>query len=150
MDDEKYPLKVPLVHVCFWVQVHDLPSGFFFEYIAKQLGDFLGNLLEYDTKSLERGLNDHMQIRVRMGVRCLLKRKNRLMFPLAKCLYVNFKYERLTLFYFFYGCLGHIDFFCQIRIAKRIEIVKMGWDQLITDQSRKAITMNNIWLRGEG
>ncbi|MBA0553787.1 hypothetical protein Golob_012936, partial [Gossypium lobatum] len=48
------PLQVPLLLVCFWVQVHELPPSFFSEQLARQLGDFLGAFMEYDTKSLER------------------------------------------------------------------------------------------------
>ncbi|MBA0584191.1 hypothetical protein Gorai_015016 [Gossypium raimondii] len=49
------PVNVPLLFVNFWVQVHDLPKGLFSKTIARQLREFLGKFLEYDSKSLIRG-----------------------------------------------------------------------------------------------
>lgn len=58
-----------------------------------------------------------------------------------------FKYERLTLFCFFHGELRHNDSFCEDRMALGYEAVEIGWDLSIRAQSRRASTMNSIWLR---
>ncbi|KAH1083167.1 hypothetical protein J1N35_022928 [Gossypium stocksii] len=42
LKDGEYLNLVLLVYVDFWVQVHDLPLGFFSNYVAQQLGDFIG------------------------------------------------------------------------------------------------------------
>lgn len=39
---------------------------------------------------------------------------------------VTFKYERLTLFFFYCGRLGHSDSFCLIKMLKEEDIVEMG------------------------
>ncbi|PPR91267.1 hypothetical protein GOBAR_AA29428 [Gossypium barbadense] len=57
------PMVVPLFWSNFWVQVHDLQTGLMSETMARQFGDFLGQLLEYDTKSLNKGYGGYMQIR---------------------------------------------------------------------------------------
>ncbi|MBA0783524.1 hypothetical protein Gotri_001225, partial [Gossypium trilobum] len=44
--------------------------------------------------------------------------------------------------------LGHSDSFCQAKIG--FEVAKMEWDLSLRAQSRRALTMNNVWLRGEG
>ncbi|KAH1032481.1 hypothetical protein J1N35_044655 [Gossypium stocksii] len=36
-------LKIPLILTSFWVQIHDVPTGFFSEILAKKLGDFIGH-----------------------------------------------------------------------------------------------------------
>lgn len=36
------PLQVPLIMTPFWVQIHDVPIGLFFESLAVQLGNFFG------------------------------------------------------------------------------------------------------------
>ncbi|KAH1045669.1 hypothetical protein J1N35_036453 [Gossypium stocksii] len=41
LEDGEDPMKVPPIYMTFWVQVHDLPLGFFTESIAKKLGDFM-------------------------------------------------------------------------------------------------------------
>ncbi|MBA0776337.1 hypothetical protein Gotri_011342, partial [Gossypium trilobum] len=48
------PNLVSLVYAEFWVQVHDLPQGFFFDCVVQQLGDFVGKFLEHDTKQLNQ------------------------------------------------------------------------------------------------
>ncbi|KAH1073174.1 hypothetical protein J1N35_025502 [Gossypium stocksii] len=73
MDKGKDPPKVLLIYTWFWVQVHDVPPSFYFEGIAWQLRDFIGKFLEYGTKSLERGLQSDMRVRVEINVRQPLK-----------------------------------------------------------------------------
>lgn len=100
------PLTINLYQVVFWIQVHDLPPGFMSEVMGCQFGDFLGNFLEYDSKSLSMGLYWYMQIRVRLEIRLPLKRRKKIQFG-EQFYYVNFKYEKLSLFYFIRGKLGH-------------------------------------------
>ncbi|MBA0750762.1 hypothetical protein Gogos_002151 [Gossypium gossypioides] len=96
-------VNVPLRFFTFWVQVHDLPIGLFLESTAKQLGDFVGEFSEYDSKSLSTGLRSFIRIRVLLDVRRPLKRKKMIMCMLGSCTYVTFKYEWLTLFVFTVG-----------------------------------------------
>ncbi|MBA0846235.1 hypothetical protein Goarm_022379, partial [Gossypium armourianum] len=71
IDEGEDPPKVPLTYTWFWVQVHGVPLGFYFEGISWQLRDFIGKFSER---------------------------------------------------------LGHNDSFCKIWMAKREEVVDMGWD----------------------
>ncbi|MBA0847559.1 hypothetical protein Goshw_019811 [Gossypium schwendimanii] len=89
------PFKVPLIYTIFWVQVYDVLPGFFNQSLAKQIGDFLGRFLEYDSKNVGRGICAYLRIRVQLDVRSSLKRKKNVMFLFGKCTYVNFKYEWL-------------------------------------------------------
>ncbi|MBA0725218.1 hypothetical protein Golax_021821, partial [Gossypium laxum] len=52
----KDPLKVPLIFINFWVQIHSVPPSFFTESLARQIGSFLGNFLEFNGANL--GHND--------------------------------------------------------------------------------------------
>ncbi|MBA0778559.1 hypothetical protein Gotri_006409, partial [Gossypium trilobum] len=45
---EEDPLRVPLISSPFWVQVHGVPIGFYFENLAMQLGNFIGIFQDYD------------------------------------------------------------------------------------------------------
>ncbi|MBA0830512.1 hypothetical protein Goarm_015043 [Gossypium armourianum] len=56
-------MVVPLFWSNFLVQVHELPTGLMSETMARQFGDFLGQLLEYDMKSLNKGYGGYMRIR---------------------------------------------------------------------------------------
>ncbi|MBA0779594.1 hypothetical protein Gotri_003836 [Gossypium trilobum] len=68
-------LKIPLVFVPFWVQIHDVPVGLFSENLAIQLGNFIGVFLEYDASNLGKENRNYMRIRVQIGVRKPLRRK---------------------------------------------------------------------------
>ncbi|KAH1065445.1 hypothetical protein J1N35_030432 [Gossypium stocksii] len=69
------PLLVPLIHMEFWVQVHDLPIGWMSESLAKQFGDFLGKFIDYDTIKSFSGHHSYMRIRVCLDVTTPLKRR---------------------------------------------------------------------------
>ncbi|KAK5834071.1 hypothetical protein PVK06_017944 [Gossypium arboreum] len=71
------PLKIPLIYSPFWVQLHEVPVGFFSESLAIQIGNFIGNFMEYDGSNLGRENNNFMRIRVQIDIRQPLKRKNR-------------------------------------------------------------------------
>ncbi|MBA0786549.1 hypothetical protein Gotri_025905, partial [Gossypium trilobum] len=45
------------------VKVHDLPSGYFLDHVAQQLGEFVGKFLEHDTKEFNQGLRNFMCIK---------------------------------------------------------------------------------------
>ncbi|KAG8498722.1 hypothetical protein CXB51_005051 [Gossypium anomalum] len=69
------PNMVPLWEIVFWVQIHNLPIGFTSEGTARQLGDFIGKFMDYDTSVITRGVSKFMRIRVLLDVRFPLKRK---------------------------------------------------------------------------
>ncbi|MBA0634913.1 hypothetical protein Godav_024964 [Gossypium davidsonii] len=121
------PLKVPLIFIPFWVQIHDVPIGLFYENLAIQLGNFIRAFLEYDGSNLGKENRNYMMVRVKIDVRKPLKRKKQVM-CCGVCSYVKFKYERLSLFYFYYGRLGHNDYFCEIKMMLGVDIAEMGWD----------------------
>ncbi|PPD77076.1 hypothetical protein GOBAR_DD25997 [Gossypium barbadense] len=148
MDLERV-LKVPLVLTPFWVQIHDVPIGLFSENLAANLRNFLGNFLEYDGTNLGKENWNFMRISVQVDIRRPLKRKKLLEYRGRKS-YVRFKYEILTLFCFFCGKLGHNDSFCEAKMLMGVEIADMGWDLSIRAQSRRALSMNSVWLREEG
>ncbi|MBA0731345.1 hypothetical protein Golax_025817 [Gossypium laxum] len=105
--------------------------------------------MEHDVSALGKGNRNFMRIRVQIDIRCPLKRRKKISFG-GKCSYVNFKYERLTLFCFYCGKLGHNDSFCEERMNIGVEITERGWDLSIRAQSRRSLAMNSIWLREEG
>ncbi|MBA0814505.1 hypothetical protein Gohar_020332 [Gossypium harknessii] len=145
----KDTLQIPLVLTPFWVQVYNIPIGLFSDILAVQLGNFLGNFLEHDVSVLGKGNRNYMRIRVQIDIRRLLKRRKKMSFG-GKCSYVNFKYERLSLFYFYCGRLGHNDSFCKERMNLGVETAEMGWDLSIRAQSRRSLAINSIWLQEEG
>ncbi|MBA0706286.1 hypothetical protein Golax_018406 [Gossypium laxum] len=71
------------------------------------------------------------------------------MFAPGSCSYVSFKYERLTLFCFFCGKLGHNDSFYQAKMSLRVKVAEFGWDMSLKAQSKRALAISTVWLRDE-
>lgn len=121
------PLTVPLHFAIFWVQIHDLPSGLMSENMARKFGNFLGNFLDYDTRIPSMGFQRYMRIKVRLDVQLLLKRKKKVIVG-SNSYYAKFMYEKLGLFCFVYGKLGHGKSFCPIRVHVEPQNIVFKWD----------------------
>ncbi|MBA0643755.1 hypothetical protein Goklo_028017 [Gossypium klotzschianum] len=80
LEKKEDPLKVPLIFVCFWVQIHEVPPGFYIETLTRQIEGFLGNFLEFDGTNLGKRLCTYLRIRVQLDVRRPLKRKKKVIF----------------------------------------------------------------------
>lgn len=104
--------SVPLLSVSFWVRIHDVPVGFMTERVGKDLGNFIGEFLEYDVKNSANHLRSYMRIRVLLDVSKPLKRQKKIKRPGGDSQIVKFKYERLGNFCYYCGALGHIEDYC--------------------------------------
>ncbi|PPD83284.1 hypothetical protein GOBAR_DD19782 [Gossypium barbadense] len=142
------PLKIPLVHVPFWVQIHEVPLGLFSRSLAMLLGNFIGVFLEYDASNLRKENRNFMRVRVQIDVRKPIRRKKQVMSN-GVCSYIKFKYEKLSLFCFFCGRLGHNDSYCETKMTLGSDPIEMGWDLSLRAPSLRALSMNSIWLREE-
>ncbi|MBA0672213.1 hypothetical protein Goklo_000004 [Gossypium klotzschianum] len=145
-DVSEDPLEVDLLYTEFWVQIYNLPPGFFTEAIARQFGDFIGAFVEYDVKAIMAGLRNYMRIRVKVDIRKSLKRRKKLIMA-KKEFFANFKYERLSTFCFLCGKLGHSENCCPIRMVTGRKELPLEWDISLKAPSRRAATAGSIWLR---
>ncbi|GMI94126.1 hypothetical protein HRI_003081900 [Hibiscus trionum] len=143
------PLQVPLFLVSFWVLVHDVPPGFISEKVAKSIGSFIGGFVEYDSTAVTLGYKRIMRIRVLFDCRLPLKRKKKLILGGGKAHYVRFEYEKLYLFCFICGLIGHGESFCPVRVVKGEEDIVFGWDTSLQAPSRRATLATSPWLRDE-
>lgn len=97
--------QIPLYHVCFWVQVHDLPVGFMLPVVGEHLGNFIGEFVEYDTNNNVGIWKPFMRIKVRVHVRNPLKKERKVRKAGGEWNVVKFKYERLGIFCYLCGVL---------------------------------------------
>lgn len=72
------PTKVVLNEVESWIQIYDLPSGYMFESIGKQLGNFFGKFVMYDPSNNSSIWREYMQLKINVDVRRPLKGKENL------------------------------------------------------------------------
>lgn len=133
-----------------WIQIYDLPMGLMMESVGKQLGNFFGEFLEYDTKNNSSIWREYMRVRVRIDVRKPLKRKKKIVRKDGIEIVVTCKYERLGEFCFSCGMVTHTERFCRKLIDnKGVEGVK-EWDNwLRAPLKRSANQVQSKWLREE-
>ena len=104
---------MPLFHVEFWIQVHELPCGFMFEKVCKEIGNYIGSHIELDVNNFIGVWRIFMRIRVAIDVRKPLKQCMRIKKVGGEWAWITFKYERLSMFCFLCGMIGHCDRFCE-------------------------------------
>ncbi|XP_075511118.1 uncharacterized protein LOC142546988 [Primulina tabacum] len=144
------PTNVPLYFVNFWIQVHDLPMGFMSQSVGKQLGDFVGRFIEYDDKNNSSFWRSYMRIRVNVDVRKPLKIFKKIKKARGEFSIVNFKYEKLSIFCFYCGILGHSDKFCDLLFEATNSNPTKEWGTwLRATPRRSAATGGERWLRDE-
>lgn len=146
----EFPLRVPLDFINFWVQVHDLPVGYITEGLGRQLGNFIGQFLEYDSTNSGSVWRQYMRIRVAINVNNPLKRCKRIKKPDGTSFIVNFKYEKLHIFCFVCGRLGHSESFCEDLFTRSQEDIKKEWGPWLKAADRRGQALGgDKWLRTE-
>ncbi|KAK5787063.1 hypothetical protein PVK06_041714 [Gossypium arboreum] len=130
----------------FWIQVHELPAGLMSEPMARQFGDFLGKFHDYDTSIPSSSNRNYMRIRVRLDVTAPLKRKKKIQVGGALIVYARFKYEKLSLFRFICGKLGHGESHCPFHLRINPSKIIFGWDLSIRVVPRRRNTVVSRWL----
>ncbi|GAU41105.1 hypothetical protein TSUD_139740 [Trifolium subterraneum] len=143
------PSEVPLNHIPFWVQIHDVPAGCMSLTAGKQLGNFIGEFMEYDEKNNSNILSTYMRIRVLIDVRKPLMRWKKIKSK-GGSHEVKFKYERLGSLCYYCGLLGHIEDFCnQLFDVPNDDGVRRWSSDLRAEKKKGTNESINRWLREE-
>lgn len=144
------PLKVPLVEVHFWLQIYDLPPGYMFEAVGKQLGNFFGSFLEYDPKNNASLWREYMRIKVKIDIRKPLKRKKKITRRNGNDFIVHCKYERLGDLCFKCGMITHTERFCQKKFTANASSLTNEWGAWLRAPPRREGNLGQSkWLRSE-
>jgi hypothetical protein len=142
---------IPLHHVNMWVQVHDLPMGFMREIVGVKLANYIGVFVEYDKNNNSSFWRQHMRIRVQIDVRKPLKINHKVKDKAGAWCTVKFKYEKLGVFCFVCGIMGHTENKCEILFAKEHDDCIREWSSEIrADLRRQGGRVTSKWLREEG
>ncbi|KAH1097127.1 hypothetical protein J1N35_014048 [Gossypium stocksii] len=146
IQNDENPLMVDLNSTEFWVQVHELPLGLMFEAMAKQFGAFLGKFLEYDASIPTLGVKKYMRIRVCLDVSAPLRRKKKILIENTVTIYALFKYEKLSLFCFICGKMGHGESYCPFRLRIEPSKIVFGWDLSLRATPKRRNLVTSRWL----
>lgn len=131
------PFKVPLNEVYFWIQIYHLPVGYMSEVVDKQLGNFFGTFLKYDSNNNSSLWRECMRLRVRVDVHKPLKRRNKICKKDKSEVFVHCKYERLRDFCFTCGLLSHTERFCKKKLESCTTAVSKDWGSWLRAPPRK-------------
>ncbi|CAN1807844.1 Uncharacterized protein At4g02000 [Linum perenne] len=143
----EHPANVALKTTDFWVQVHNLPNGFFSTLVVKALGNYIGEFVKYDERGTLGSADLVLRIRVRLDIREPLRREKTLKRPNGELALAKFRYEKLSTFCFICGRLGHIDRHCEIYFRLPDDQIIRMWDISLRAPPRRG---NNLggdkWL----
>lgn len=145
------PRKVPLVEVDFWIQIHDLPVGYMSKAVGKQLGNFFGSFLQYESNNNSSIWWEFMRLKVCIDVRKPLKRKKKICKKDRSEAVVLCKYEKLGDFRFTCGLLTHTERFYKKKLEVGFEEIVKDWGSWLRSHPRRAAGGGRSkWLREEG
>lgn len=141
------PHQVPLDKIQFWVQIYNLPIGSFSESVGRSPGNFIETFLEYDSSNRGAAWKSFMRIRVELNVNTPLKRGKKIRMGNGVSTMVNFKYERLQLFCFICGKLGHTESYCDSLFDSEDGSVTKGWGSFLKAPDRRSqVSTGDRWL----
>jgi 14-3-3 protein epsilon len=139
--------NIPLYHVDFWVQVHNLPTGLMAERVGKTLGNYIGSFVEYDKNNKGSFWREYMRIKVRLDIRQPLKKESRVKNQGGDWCTVHFKYEKLGVFCFVCGMIGHGENRCAVRFSMVDDDGSRAWSkELRAEPRRRGGRQTSKWL----
>jgi hypothetical protein len=104
------PASVDLNHIDLWLQVHQLPFGFIQPKVGQAVGRFLGELKEYDNRNTVH--STYMRLKVRINISNPLQQCWKVRANEGNYVTILFKYEKLGVFCYLCGVIGHMDKSC--------------------------------------
>jgi 14-3-3 protein epsilon len=137
--------NIPLHHADFWVQVHNLPTGLMAERVGKTLANYIGSFLEYDKNNKGSFWREYMRIRVRVDIRQPLKKDSRVKNQGGEWCVVNFKYEKLGVFCFICGLIGHGENRCVVRFSMTEDDGSRAWSKELKAETRRRSGRQTSW-----
>ncbi|KAJ8747322.1 hypothetical protein K2173_013126 [Erythroxylum novogranatense] len=116
--------------VDFWVRVHDLSLGFASEMLARNIGNLMGKLLDYDSSPRRSSMMNYMRIRVRLDITEPLMRTKRIRKEGGNHFEVSFSYEWVPLLCYLCGIIAQRLQSCRRRSftgdGKRTSALRFG------------------------
>jgi hypothetical protein len=123
------PASVDLNFLDLWIQVHHLPFGFIQPKVGQAIGRFLGELKEYDHRNTVH--STYMRLKVRIDVNKPLQQNWKVRANDGNYVQIQFKYEKLGIFCYLCGVLGHTDKDCTLLFDMEQDDGSRGWGENI-------------------
>lgn len=104
--------NIKFTHSPFWVQIWGLPFELMSEEVGRELGNSIGRFIEMDRQARQTDQAKFMRIRVDLQLDKPLRRGGKVASVEGEKCWVSFRYERLPVFCFQCGKLGHDEKHC--------------------------------------
>lgn len=117
------------------------------EKVAKAMANFIGVFVEYDKNNNTSFWWQYMRLRVKIDVRMPLKKQTKLK---NKGCTINFRYEKLSMFYSVCGLLGHSEHIYEVRVAMEEDTGVHEWSiDFIVESERSNSASSSRWLKDD-
>ncbi|GAU49866.1 hypothetical protein TSUD_366220 [Trifolium subterraneum] len=133
------------------VALQDVPIGMMLETVGRGIANYIGEFVEYDKNNNTSFWRKYMRVKVRVDVRSPLKIEKKIKLNGGKGGAVKFKYEKLGLFCFVCGRLGHAENKCEVKYAMERDDGRKSWSNEIKAEVRRpGGRVGSRWLHEEG
>ncbi|KAF9609487.1 hypothetical protein IFM89_016573 [Coptis chinensis] len=112
--------------VNFWVQIFGLPSNRINEENVRKIGSSLGIVKHMDLSCSVEFKKPVARVRIKMDIKERLFKGIELRTEVGELLPVTFKYEKLEIFCYFCGRIGHDLHFCNQKDKYRVNLLMCG------------------------
>jgi hypothetical protein len=137
---------VDLNHLDIWLQVYRLPFGFIQPKVGQAIGRFLGELKEYDHRNTVH--STYMRLKVRIDITKPLQQSWKVRANEGNFVQIIFKYEKLGVFCYLCGLLGHVDKNCHNLFDMDHDDGTRGWgDSIRPLLSRQGTSATNKYIK---
>lgn len=149
LKDNEDPHLVSLNSMDIWVQVYDLPKEMVSDSILRSIGNYVGSFVKADPANISGGWRMYMRVRVTMDISKPLKRRMKIKREGGDWSWINFKYERLSMFCFVCGLIGHSERDCGIIYANPEKEVPRAYGVWLRAPTKNSQSQNlgAKWLR---
>ncbi|XP_060965565.1 uncharacterized protein LOC115700201 [Cannabis sativa] len=142
------PRSVVLNRIEFWVQIHNMTTGFMSEVVIQRLGNYIGTYVKSDPNNFIGVWRDYLRIHVKVNIDQPLKRKKKVVKQGGMWCYALFKYEDLPTFCFICGVLGHTERFCDRLFDTPIDQIEKPYGlEMKAAPRRRNYAAGARWLR---
>ncbi|CAK8532571.1 unnamed protein product [Lathyrus sativus] len=133
-----------------WVQIHQLPFEFMCENVSILIGNHIGKFIAYDEQDNFGTWRKYMRIRVAINIQEPLKKSWSFDRLEGEHVHVFFKYEKLGIFCFLCGTIGHTNNLCHKKVSASSCEDMRGWGNFVHAEVEGygGNKNTNRWLRG--